>query len=72
MLKNSLPDTKGVTLIPTIRKHKNERISNIPILIASGNTLIEQQQEMMDVGADAFLSKPYTKKELFKSIKKLL
>jgi len=72
ILKNSLQDMKSVSLLPILKNHENENIRSIPVLIASGNTLLKQQQEMLDAGATAFLSKPYTKKELFKSIKKLL
>lgn len=69
ILKKILPDADVNELMKVL---KEDEEMQIPILMASGSTLITEQQEMLDAGADAFLAKPYTKKELFKNIEKLL
>ncbi len=72
MFKSVLPDIDALGLIEKIRNHESDGIANLPILIASGSTLKEEQQAVMNAGASAFLSKPYTKNELFKSIEQLI
>ena len=72
MFKSALPDINGIDLIKKIRGHDQDAIANLPILIASGNTLKEEQKAVLDAGASAFLPKPYTKNELFKCIEQLI
>ena len=72
MFKSVLPDIDGIDFIKQIRNHERDGIANLPILIASGNTLKEEQEAVLSAGASAFLSKPYTKNELFKSIEQLI
>lgn len=70
--KNDLADEDGVVFIKKLQQHPLQKIASIPILVASGSTMILQQQEFLDAGAAYFLAKPYTKKELFKCIEKLI
>ena len=67
-----LPDMTGFDLIEKIRNHESEKVAGIPIMIASGSTLIEEQEAVYDAGASDFLPKPYSKAELFKHIDKLI
>ncbi len=70
ILKNVLPDVNAKELLKVLKEDGgNEKI---PVLVASGSTLVTEQQELLDAGADAFLAKPYTKKELFNDIEKLI
>jgi len=70
--KNALADEDGVVFIQKLQQHHLEKIGAIPILVASGSTMILEQQEFLTAGASDFLPKPYTKKELFKCIEKLI
>ncbi|NND62468.1 MAG: response regulator [Flavobacteriaceae bacterium] len=72
LLKRAYPDMDGIELIQKIRNHSSEEISNLPILIASGSTMLEEQHAFLEAGATSFLPKPYSKKELFKNIEKLI
>ncbi|MBT8262052.1 MAG: hybrid sensor histidine kinase/response regulator [Bacteroidia bacterium] len=72
MFKSVLPDIDAIGLIKKIRNHEIDGIANLPILIASGNTLKEEQDAVLKAGASAFLPKPYSKNELFKSIEQLI
>lgn len=72
VFKLNLPDMTGFDLIESIRHDDSEKVANIPIVIASGSTLIEEQEAVLDAGASKFLPKPYSKSELFKCIDKLL
>ena len=70
--KNALPEEDGVVFIKKLQQHSLEKINDMPILVASGSTMILEQQEFLSAGASHFLPKPYTKKELFKCIEKLI
>ncbi|MDC8006010.1 hybrid sensor histidine kinase/response regulator [Aureisphaera galaxeae] len=72
ILKKALPDVKAAELLKVLKGDFENQKRKIPVLMASGSTLINEQQEMLDAGVDAFLAKPYTKKELFKVIEKLM
>lgn len=70
--KKTLSDEDGIVFIEKLQEHSSEAIASIPILVASGSTMILEQQEFLSAGAAHFLPKPYTKKELFKCIEKLI
>ena len=70
--KKAVADEDGIEFIRKIQEHSLETIASIPILVASGSTMALQKQEFLDAGAAHFLPKPYTKKELFKCIEKLI
>lgn len=72
IFKTSLPDISAEKLIAEIQNHGVDAIANMPILIASGNTIKEAQKAILDAGAHAFLPKPYSKKELFNCIDRLV
>lgn len=72
VLKNELPDSNAVEFLEKMESHPEDMVSRLPTLVASGSTMIEQQQAFLNAGASAFLAKPYTKKELFKTIEKLI
>lgn len=68
MTKTNLPDMKGHELIGNIRNHNNKQVQKLPILVVSGSTMTDEKESILSSGASAFLSKPYTKKELFSKI----
>ncbi|NNM23738.1 MAG: response regulator [Flavobacteriaceae bacterium] len=72
IVKRNYPDMEGTELIEKIVNHAEGNISQVPVLMASGSTLIHEQQEFLDAGASLFLPKPYSKKELFNQIEKLI
>ncbi|QIE59767.1 response regulator [Rasiella rasia] len=72
IIKNKLPDSPAHTFITSCNTHTSEQIAEMPILVASGSTMLQQQQSLLEAGASGFLAKPYTQKELFDTIEKLL
>jgi len=62
----------GIDFIKDLQNHSHKEIANIPILVASGSTMLNEQQEFLEAGTAKFLPKPCTKKELFKYIEKLI
>jgi two-component system, OmpR family, response regulator len=67
ILDNKLPDGFGMDYIPEMRKAH----PNIKIIMISGFTGAAKDVAMYN-GADIFLNKPFTKEQLYKSIKDLL
>jgi two-component system, OmpR family, response regulator len=67
ILDNKLPDGFGIDFIPEMKKAR----PNIKIIMISGFTGAVKDVAMYN-GADIFLNKPFTKEQLYKSIKDLL
>ena len=57
-----MPDMDGVELLKTLRESPGTRA--IPVLLISGRAADEYRIEGFDRGADGFLAKPYTEREL--------
>src|SRR6202043_1183950 len=57
-----MPDMDGVELLKTLRQSPGTR--GIPVLLISGRAADEYRIEGCDQGADGFLAKPYTEREL--------
>jgi len=57
-----MPDMDGVELLKTLRQTPKTR--DIPVLLISGRAADEHRIEGFDQGADGFLPKPYTEREL--------
>ena len=57
-----MPDMDGVELLKTLRQSPGTR--SIPVLLISGRAPEAQRIEGFEEGADGFLAKPYTEREL--------
>src|SRR5713226_7318112 len=57
-----MPDMDGVELLKTLRQAPGTQ--GIPVLLISGRAADEHRIEGFEQGADGFLSKPYTEREL--------
>jgi signal transduction histidine kinase len=57
-----MPDMDGVELLKTLRQSPGTR--GIPVLLISGRAADEYRIEGFEEGADGFLAKPYTEREL--------
>src|ERR1700733_13260417 len=57
-----MPDMDGVELLKTLRQSPGTR--GIPVLLISGRAADEYRIEGFEQGADGFLAKPYTEREL--------
>ena len=67
ILDNKLPDGFGIDFIPEIKKD----FPDLKIIMISG--LGDAAKDVaLDNGADIFLNKPFTKDQLFQSVKNLL
>lgn len=65
-----MPDIDGLTLIRRLRS--NRRFAHTPIIVSSAKYLREDRSAALESGADIFLSKPFSARELRESIKSIL
>ena len=70
MLDLSLPDLDGFAVSGLIRR--NPKTHSIPILAATERKSFKEKEEYLQSGCDAYISKPFTPKELVSRIEKLL
>jgi CheY-like chemotaxis protein len=61
-----MPLLDGFEVVKRIRKHP--RGQTLPVIFLTAKTQRESMREGMDLGADDFISKPFTRKELLNSI----
>jgi len=70
VLDYMLPDVNGNVVCKTIRQ--NSAFNHMRIIIVSGVINQEEIEQLMDVGADAFLKKPFSIDELVNQMVELL
>lgn len=68
ILDITLPGLNGDAICKSIR----EQGIKIPILVLSGKSLIEDKVNLLDLGADDYLSKPFSSEELLARVRALL
>jgi two-component system copper resistance phosphate regulon response regulator CusR len=68
ILDLGLPRLDGISVLRSVRTGK----PSMPILVLTGRTRVEERVQCLDLGADDFLSKPFSFSELSARIRALL
>lgn len=66
----SLPDMSGKELTLVLRKE--QRLANIPIIAATAHAYEQEKEEIIKVGMNGFLTKPFTPKQLIDKVGEFL
>lgn len=72
ILDLNLPDISGYDVLKRIRNHKKLSIKNIPILILSGYAQVDNKLKGLSLGADDYLTKPFSTAELLMRIETII
>lgn len=67
-----MPGKNGIEAAGEIRRLKNPRKSNIPIIALTANALKGEEKKYKEVGMDDFLTKPFSESDLFEVIERVL
>ena len=67
-----MPEIDGWEVCSLVRRNENPEIRNIPILIISARTLSEDRIQGLELGADDYLTKPFSLAELTLRIERIL
>lgn len=70
ILDRMMPDGDGVSILKDMRSLLG--LQDLPVIIQSGLAMEEKIQEGLDAGANAYLTKPFSKQALFDAINKVL
>jgi CheY-like chemotaxis protein len=70
ILDMMLPRISGITLLQTMRKSPTMR--ELPVILTAARTSSASRIEALDAGADAFMSKPVTEKDLLHLVHEFL
>ncbi len=70
LLDIMMPEESGLELCRYIRAHPE--LASIPVVIISAKTQLEEVQEGLGAGADSYLLKPISKKELIEAVQSAL
>jgi DNA-binding response OmpR family regulator len=68
ILDNNLPKKDGRQICSEIRKNKN----NVPIIMLSVNSDIDTKAELLNLGVDDYMTKPFSFSELLARVRALL
>jgi DNA-binding response OmpR family regulator len=63
-----IPKVDGITVCRNIRQRNN----NIPILVLTAKDLVEDKIKVLDVGADDYMTKPFSLAELLARVRALI
>ncbi len=65
-----LPDMSGFELITRLRN--DEGMPDIPVIVISARSGLQEHARVLDVGADDFIDKPFSLKAIDKKVRALL
>lgn len=67
LLDLGLPDADGMALLSSLRRH-----SDAPVFVVSGRTGVDTRLQALELGADDFIAKPFSMRELELRIRNFL
>jgi signal transduction histidine kinase len=69
IIRQNYNTTTGIEFMQKLKS--DPKLSSIPVLVVSGKAMINEQEAIINVGATAFLKKPYSKYELITALQQL-
>lgn len=72
ILDVNMPEMTGLEVASLIRGHQDERLSRVPILVLTARGQESDEEAGYKAGADLFLTKPFSPRELSQLVQELL
>jgi len=72
ILDVNMPEMTGLEVASLIRGHPDERLSRVPILVLTARGQESDEEAGYKAGADLFLTKPFSPRELSQLVQELL
>lgn len=72
VLDIQLPDISGLALTALVRASANTSVRNIKVIAATALAFAEDRVRCLEAGCDAYLSRPYSSKDLVRSVREVL
>jgi CheY-like chemotaxis protein len=69
IIRQNYNTTTGIEFMQKLKS--DPKLSSIPVLVVSGKAMINEQEAIINLGATAFLKKPYSKYELITALQQL-
>ena len=67
-----MPEKSGIEAAREIRKLKDLKKKNIPIIALTANALLGEEKKYREVGMDDFLTKPFKERELYEVVERVM
>lgn len=72
LLDVMMPEFSGLEVLDAIRRDKNSKIREVPILMITSKSSIEDVDEALVLGANDYLVKPFRPEKLIEKVRELL
>lgn len=72
LLDVMMPEFSGFEVLDAIRKDKNSKIREVPILMITSVSTIEDVDRALELGANDYLVKPFRSEKLVEKVRELL
>lgn len=72
LLDIQMPKVSGEEVIAFVRKHKDNRVAQTPIIVLTANGLVGDNKKYLELGASDYLPKPFNSEHLFEKISNLM
>ena len=72
LLDVMMPEFSGFEVLDAIRKDKNSKVREVPILMITSKSTVEDVDQALELGANGYLVKPFRPEKLIEKVRELL
>ena len=72
LLDVMLPEFSGFEVLDALRKDKNSKVREVPVLMITSKSTVEDVDQALELGATGYLVKPFRPEKLVEKVRELL
>lgn len=72
LLDVMLPEFSGFEVLDALRKDKNSKVREVPVLMITSKSTVEDVDQALELGATGYLVKPFRPEKLVQKVRELL